>query len=366
MQKRPRQTDVAKLAGVSPATVSVILNNRLDGNVRISAETRARVLDAVEQLGYVTDPVARSLAGGRNSLLGVFAFDEIFPPQQRNLRYSFLVGIEHEAAKLGYDLLLFTSNNFTSNNFTSNNNADEQRRIYQGNMNRLRMADGAILLGSAGSQEELNRLVADQYPFVFIGRPELSDAPLSYVAADYTTATAQIVHEMLVQGHRRIIYVGMLHNNTSYRERYAGYLMAYRQMGLAQLAVPAQRLSATALTVDMIQRARAEGATAFVLESEEELLVPFFQALDKLKLHAPVDLSLGLLGDSMADWNPPYPLTSFAIPREAMGRRAVHLLFELLQASPAQRASAPQVLQEILPCTHLPGVTIGPPKESPL
>ncbi|MCB0128681.1 MAG: LacI family DNA-binding transcriptional regulator, partial [Caldilineaceae bacterium] len=97
MQKRPRQTDVAKLAGVSPATVSVILNNRLDGNVRISAETRARVLDAVEQLGYVTDPVARSLAGGRNSLLGVFAFDEIFPPQQRNLRYSFLVGIEHEA-----------------------------------------------------------------------------------------------------------------------------------------------------------------------------------------------------------------------------------------------------------------------------
>ena len=59
MKKRVRQTDVARLAGVSPATVSLVINNRSGGSVRISEETRQRVLDAVNQLSYVVDPAAR-------------------------------------------------------------------------------------------------------------------------------------------------------------------------------------------------------------------------------------------------------------------------------------------------------------------
>jgi DNA-binding LacI/PurR family transcriptional regulator len=346
MQRRARQTDVAKLAGVSPATVSVILNNRLDSNVRISAETRARVLAAVEQLGYVTDPVARSLAGGQNSLLGVFTFESIFPVQQRDFYYPFLVGIEREAEQLGYDLLLFTSTG----------SADGHRRIYRGNINRLQLADGAILLGSEQRKDELARLVDDQYPFVFVGRRELPDRTLSYVAADYATATARIVGEMLTQGHRQIAYLGPLRDNESHRDRYAGYLMAFRQSGLNHLARTAQRIPAAQLTPAFLQQALGEGATAFVIESGGGLIEPFFAAMAILGKRAPADFSVAILGDPMTGFEAPYPVTSFRIPREEMGRRAVQLLVELLHAP--QRQS---VRQAVIPCTPVSGLTIAPP-----
>ncbi len=346
MQKRPRQTDVAKLAGVSPATVSVILNNRLDGNVRISTETRARVLAAVEQLGYVTDPVARSLAGGQTSLLGVFTFESIFPLQQRDFYYPFLVGIEQEAEQLGYDLLLFTSTG----------SADGHRRIYQGNINRLRMADGAILLGSEQSKEELHRLVADQYPFVFVGRRELTNRELSYVAADYATATAKIITELLGCGHQQIAYWGPLQDNESHRDRYAGYLMAYRQRGLNHLVAPAQRLVAAQVVPPFLEETLAQGTTAFVLESGGGLVGPFFEGMAQLGKSAPADFSVAILGEPVTGYVAPYPVTSFSIPREMMGRRAVQLLVELL-CSP----QAPQLRQETIPCRYVPGVTIAPP-----
>lgn len=345
MQKRPRQTDVAKLAGVSPATVSVILNNRLNGNVRISEETRTRVLDAIEELGYVTDPVARSLAGGQNSLLGVFTFEPIFPLQQRDFYYPFLVGIEQEAEAKGYDLLLFTSTS----------SSDGQRRIYQGNINRLRMADGAILLGAEQSKVELTRLVAEQYPFVFVGRREVETGTLSYVGADYASATATIVTEMLTCGHRQIAYLGAVHDNESHHDRYRGYVTAYAEAGLRSSIATPQRIDPEMITPDFLQGELNRGITAFVIESGGSLITPFFQSMSLLHKNAPEDFSLAVLGDAMIDFVTPYPITSFAIPRQEMGRRAVQLLIEQLQNA----KTAP--IQQMLPCTYSPGVTIGPP-----
>src|SRR5438132_2950976 len=62
---RPRQADVARLAGVSQTTVSLVLNDSASVG-QIPAETRQRVLDAADRLRYAADPAARSLAGGRN------------------------------------------------------------------------------------------------------------------------------------------------------------------------------------------------------------------------------------------------------------------------------------------------------------
>ncbi len=67
---RPRQAEVARLAGVSQATVSLVLGARKQ-SVAISEETRQKVLDAVRALGYVPDPGARRLAAARPHLLAV-------------------------------------------------------------------------------------------------------------------------------------------------------------------------------------------------------------------------------------------------------------------------------------------------------
>lgn len=344
MHKQPRQIDVAKLAGVSSATVSIILNNRLDSNVRISAETRARVLAAVEQLGYVVDPVAQSLAGGANTLLGLFAGTSIFaatPPAQR---YSLLVGIEQAAAAHGYDLLFFT-------NMAG---ADHIQPIYQGNINRLRMASGAILLGAIQNSADLARLLTEAYPFVCVGRCEVGDGAPAYVAADSTSATATLVTELLTCGHRQIAYIGALGEQTPQRERYTGYLLAYRQAGLSTWVTPAQRLAAQTISASFLQQALQRGITAFVLE-DSSFVAPFFLAMQLLGKHAPTDFSLALLDDPTG-LATPYPVTGFVLPYETMGRRAVQLLVDLMHAT-----HTPQLRQELLACPLAPGITIAPP-----
>jgi DNA-binding LacI/PurR family transcriptional regulator len=61
----PRQADIAQRAGVSQATVSMVINDRSGTHYAIGEETRQRVWAAVEELAYVTNPAARALAGGR-------------------------------------------------------------------------------------------------------------------------------------------------------------------------------------------------------------------------------------------------------------------------------------------------------------
>src|SRR5436309_1665672 len=74
---RAKAVDVAQLAGVSTATVSLVANGKADG--RVSDETTQRVLRAIEQLGYVIHPAARSLATGRHQCVALVARDMTNP-----------------------------------------------------------------------------------------------------------------------------------------------------------------------------------------------------------------------------------------------------------------------------------------------
>src|SRR5882762_7402649 len=92
-RRAPAMTDVARVAGVSHQTVSRVLN----GSARVGPTTRARVLAAIEQLGYRRNVVARALVTGRTQTLGVVAFDTtLFGPA------SVLAGIEEAARDAGY------------------------------------------------------------------------------------------------------------------------------------------------------------------------------------------------------------------------------------------------------------------------
>src|SRR5262245_12848300 len=106
---RITQREVARLAGVSQTTVSLVLNNRVEAATRIAPETRERVLQVIRETGYVADPLARSLVRRQNQILGVFTYEPVFPKGSADFYHPFLVGIEACAESLGCDLLLFTS-----------------------------------------------------------------------------------------------------------------------------------------------------------------------------------------------------------------------------------------------------------------
>ncbi|GAB3959952.1 hypothetical protein GCM10027614_80570 [Micromonospora vulcania] len=184
------------MAGVSQATVSLVLNNRTDTDVRIAPETRDRVLRVIAETGYAADPVARRLASRFNRIIGVFTYEPAFPSGSRDFFHPFLLGIEEYAERVGCDLLLFTSAPVV----------DGRRGIFHQD-NRLRLADGCILLGREIDGAELHRLNRDGYPYVAVGRRDDAGGPVPYVGADYAAAVARLVQVALRRGHRRLTYV---------------------------------------------------------------------------------------------------------------------------------------------------------------
>lgn len=177
--------DVALAAGVSTQTVSRVINNRPD----VSAETRARVQDAVSHLGYAPNIIARSLIQGRSNTLGVVGFGlELFGPTR------VLAGIESKANDLGFSLLLSLLDRFDPGRVGSILNDLLSRQV-----------DGIIwaVPGYVGSSEwltpALERIPA---PIVYLNRSQNPDQEI--VAMDNRHGGKLAVEHLLGQGYRRV------------------------------------------------------------------------------------------------------------------------------------------------------------------
>lgn len=348
MQNRPKQSDIAKLAGVSQATVSLVISGRAD-ELGITAETRQRILDAVRKLGYVINPVARNLAGGRTRLLGVYTFESAFPIQHRDFYHPFLLGIEEECAARSYDLVLFTSVP----------DANGRRSIYRDGVSRLRLADGAILLGRDPDRDELARLAREGFPFVFVGRRDVAGVGIPHVTADYAAGVGEVMENLVRLGHRRIVYLGDPVTREAERERERGYHAALERLDLVASRELQWRLAAEELSLAWLETLLSNGATAFFVE--EPLTAERVRAaLGEIGREVPRDCSVATLTDPLEDtapgpgWGGPGPgWGGLRVPREAMGRAAVSLLIERLDSGETARRDA------VLPCTFIPGRTVA-------
>ena len=342
-RRRPRQIDVARLAKVSPAVVSVVVNGRTDTGIRVSAETERRVQEAIRALGYTPNQLAASLARGESRMLGVFTFEPVFPDRTGGFYFPFLVGIEEEAEAQGYDLLLFTSASIDG----------DRRRLYRDGVNRLQLADGAVLMGREEDKGEIRALAEDGYPFVYVGRRVIPGAEISYVGAEYARATGDIVRHLAEFGHRRMAYVGDPAPAQAEQDREHGFRDA-----LAGLAANA--------TEPCVWRPQAEDATSTVLDAalragitailaETEAIAERLSAECRARgLDVPEDLSMAVLGAPSRSDELPIAWTTFRIPRADMGRHAVRLLLQVLAAD---RSEPTRIM---LPCTFVPGESTGP------
>jgi DNA-binding LacI/PurR family transcriptional regulator len=334
---RLTQRDIARLARVSQTTVSLVLNNRVDASARIPAETRDRVLKVIRETGYVADPLARRLQQQRNQILGVFTYESVFPSASADFYHPFLSGIEESAEERGLDLLLFTSAPVT----------DGRRRVFHAN-NRLRLADGSLLLGRHIPAEELARLVTENYPFVSVGRRDNPDssALVPYVGADYASATATLTERALGLGHKRVAFVGPGEGAESSADR----LRAFRQIAARGLHVaPADRPLS-----DVLDELLAKNVTAVFVEdlADADALA---EAARGRGLTVPGDLSVVALGDASRPVPSDVDYSGFHIPRKEMGRQAVGLLEAILSGDTTD-------LQLLLPCELVEGSTLAPPK----
>lgn len=350
--RRPRQIDVARAANVSTAIVSAVISSASTGTIRVSEETRRRVLKAVKDLGYVPNVAARSLAGGRSHLIGAFTYQRLFPRESQDFYFEFLVGIEEAAEEAGYNLLLFTGARDDSGN----------RTVYRNGSNMLQLADGSIMVGGMVDPKELARLHAERYPFVMVGRRDAIPAGVSWVAADYRSGTTEVVRSLADLGHRKIALVRGTLTHETVDDRRAGFAEVGTELGwpgdsLQVLTYDTAGGADAARPRALLSLARRRKITALVFESNY-LADQVRAAATTAGVDIPGQVSVIALGD----WSEQMPeqqiapgLAQLVSPSRQIGREAVGILIRLLSSQTTRTEHV------MVPCTITAGSTIAPP-----
>jgi LacI family transcriptional regulator len=316
--KRPTQLDVARIAGVSRATVSYVINGLADGRVSISMETRQRVLDAIHKLGYHPDARAQSLrTGGTTNTIGL-----LVPDMHNPYYWKFASGVEQEAERAGFDLVLFSSS------------LNAQREEHTLRALSRRQVDGLILSLTFPSHiaEALKLLARRRSPVVTLGSafPNI-DAVL--VRPGYRENARQMMAHLYQLGHRQIGFIYGLVNPEIDGGRLAAYREALHEFGLPADETLIDRCGAT--LDDGYQAAhrllqRAPRPTAIVTINDL-LAIGALRAIDERGLAAPGDISIAGFDDiDMAAYLNP-PLTTVHYDAGAVGREAVKLILRRLQ-----------------------------------
>jgi len=339
---RVTQRSIAELAGVSQATVSLVLNGKADATTRIPDETRRRVLEVIRQTTYVADPAARRLAGVGNDILGVFTYESAFPNETVDFYTPLLTGIEAKAESLGCDLLLFTSAPVTGGH----------RRIFHEN-NRLRLADGCLLLGREMDADELTRLVDGEFPFVAIGRRDAADGRVPYVGVDYASATASLAQMAVESGHRNIVQIALPGEAESGRDRAAGLQREFDTAGIRVTTIVSDGSDLGAAW----RSVRELSPTLLIVEEAGHAAVIGDLAVAS-GVSIPDDLSVIVLSDLVRPEKDAIDFTRLSPPRAELGSQAVALLNQILHGADGDALP----MQMLLNCTIVPGSTLSTPR----
>jgi len=209
--------DVARLAGVSPATVSYVIN---DGPRPVAEATRAKVLWAIEQLGYQPNVMAQSLRRRRTNTLGL-----VFTTIERHLSHPYFVdlltSIGEECAKQGFDLLLSPCSDRAA-----------EKRIYERLVGGQRV-DGIIFTGVRHNDFRITYLKRQKIPFIMLGRPEHDNADdgIFYVDVDGAQGTDIATQHLIDLGWDRIACIGLPEELVCTDQRVAGYRRALERNG---------------------------------------------------------------------------------------------------------------------------------------
>ncbi|MFE5398980.1 LacI family DNA-binding transcriptional regulator [Streptomyces sp. NPDC056568] len=311
-------TDVARSAGVSVATVSHVLNDTRP----VRPHTRQAVLDAIEELGYTPNTLARSLVTSRTRSIGL-AVSAISNPYFTEI----LQGVEAAALEHGYSLLIADPHDDPAH----------ERKVVQ--LLHERRVDGMIVAPSADPRDLLAYLGRHRVPSVFLDRiidiPEGTGAALfDQVCAESAEPTTRLVTHLAGLGHRRIGLVAGRPGLSTTRERITGYRHGLAAAGLPyderlvvhgdSEATGGERAAATLLSL-------AVPPTALVT-ANNAMTIGALRALRERGLAVPGDLALCCFDDfAWADLFSPR-LTAVAQPSREIGARAVRLLLERLAA----------------------------------
>lgn len=206
--------EIAKITGVSPATVSKVIHNYSD----VGKETKAKVMKAMEELGY--QPVSSGKSSRKPDMVAVIFAGKV----SADFNHPFFVNVINvfgqEMGSLGYDLLFLANDKFKTGerNFLADCRAAQVK--------------GCIIIGGEDVQQNVYDL--DQSDLPCIGVDIVLEGNKSgYLMTDNFKLAKQVVEYLYLLGHREIAYIGGLHSSIVGKERTQGFIQAMNEYGLA-------------------------------------------------------------------------------------------------------------------------------------
>jgi len=306
--------DVARIAGVHPATASRALNE--ETRALVNEETAQRVLRAAEEVGYRPNPIARGLKTNRSYTVGVLIPDltnPLFPPILR--------GIEDRLEVDGYTSLIANTDN------------DPERELLDTQAMRARQVDGIITATARRQHGLLDQVLAAGLHLVLVNR-WLPGMPISSATADDRKGQRLAVQHLIELGHRKIAHLaGPLDYSTGF-DRHQGFLETMREAGVErdpELVVVSEAFTeaeGARLCGKLLDRGREFTAIA---AANDLLALGCLDAFAERGIDCPGRVSVVGFNDMpfAARFQP--PLTTIRIPHYEIGTAAAELMLERLQ-----------------------------------
>ena len=296
--------DVARRAQVSVASVSRVLN-RLEN---VSEETRARVADAVRELGYVPHAGARSLSLAKTNAIGV-----VLPDFHGEFFSEIVRGMDREASRHGYMLLL-------SNVHAGSEQSANAMRAMRGRV------DGLIILAPHLSEDELDEAVPTGTPLVFINtRSAASGFP--GVRLDNAAGVEAVADHLVTLGRKRIVHIAGAKGNIDAIERAEAFRAAVEKLGASVETVQgdfAEESGEAAIEALLKSGRKFDG----VFAANDMMASGALQALIRAGLRVPEDVALVGFDDIPLARH--IGLTTVQVRIAELGGRALDRLIEIL------------------------------------
>jgi len=316
-RRQATSLDVARKAGVSRTTVSFVLND-VPG-VRITDETRQRVLEAARELSYYPKAAARSLASGKTQRIGVIlgvsqerlAADAFLP--------SFLQGVTASAHHRGYRLMVQLSEDVPSH--------EEYVRLI-----REQQVDGLILSGPSSDDPLLQELEEERFPLVLHG--SIGKSALPCVDVDNQAGAYQAVTHLIGLGHSRIGFISNApFSYSGAQERFAGYQLALEEHNLAiddEMVEFGAFLPETGERAMRALLALAEPPEA-VFAASDVVALGALSAIHQARLSVPADIAVVGFDDILLAAHAIPPLTTVRVPAYGLGWTSAEIVVALIE-----------------------------------
>jgi LacI family transcriptional regulator, kdg operon repressor len=313
-------SDVAKHANVSKSTVSQYLNKRYD---YMGEKTKTRIEEAIEELGYLPNIVARSLKQKSTSTIGVIVANILYAFSTQVIR-----AIEDYCHESDFHIIV------------CNADEDPEKEKKYIEMLRAKQVDGLIIFPTGGNVSLYQKMLDEKFPVIFMDR-SVEEVPIPSVMLDNKKAARLAVDYFVHKGYERIgiVTASIIRGLTPRIERIQGYKEALADHGIKVVDDYIKSSDIEKIPQELSKLFSSENPPQALLAGNDLALIEILKFIKENNMRIPEDISIVGIDDiSFANLFSP-PITTIAQPAFEMGKAAAEQLLGNIQKNESEQVN---------------------------